>query len=209
MQNDFDESVNVETILKYWDEIASPIAPVLDSKSSFQPIDVSTNPKVWPYLSKFDWWPRNEIEARKRDLQKYEPNILRDSYSHEYIWGQTRGTIHTACLLGDYKDNPMMVKAIWIQAFIRNLLTTRFDCWKGKPFRLSREVEMLFSATEEYEVEWHHAMSYILPLSYFEFGVLTHLIPENVGELIEMAVFGTMLCLAKYQLIEYYPKQRR
>lgn len=209
LSTNFDEGLNVETVLNYWDEIASSIKPSLDPKVLFLPIDVSRNPKVWPYLTKFDWQPRGEIEARNRYLHEYEPNILRDTYSDEYIWGQTRGTIHTACRLGDNKENPIMVKAIWIQAFVRHLLTIMPSSWEVGTYNLLSEVELLFFQNEAYKVEWHHAMREIIPLSYSKLGVLTRLEPKNVGELIEMAVFSLTLCLSKYKLIEYFPKQGR
>ena len=44
MQADFDESLNVATILNYWDDIAQIIAPSLDPTVLFLPVDVGDIP---------------------------------------------------------------------------------------------------------------------------------------------------------------------
>ena len=207
MPNNFEESMNVETILDYWDEIASTNALLLDPKVLFLPVDVGGYQKAWPFLPKVDWWPICDIKTRIKRLRDFDFNILHLIYPDSYLFGQTGGTIHTACQLGKNKDNPTMVKAIWIQAFIRNLLSSRFEWWMGEPALLARQVESLFSQNKSYKVEWHHAMRQILPLKFDDFGSMKYAKPSSVKELIEMAVFSTMLCLSKYQLIEYYPKQ--
>lgn len=155
LPTNFEESMNVETILDYWDEIASTNALSLDPKVLFLPVDVGGYQKVWPFLPKVDWWPRCDIKARIKRLRDFDFNILHLIYSDSYLFGQTGGTIHTACQLGKNKDNLTMVKAIWIQAFVRNLHASRYESWWGQPTTLSSRVESLFHSTE-YKAEWHH-----------------------------------------------------
>ena len=74
-----------------------------------------------------------------------------------------KGTLTTLRCLVDAENKETRV-AIWIYAFIRDVLEYKLESWRGEACRIAYAVETAtLTYLREKGIEWHRAMKRLLP----------------------------------------------
>lgn len=133
-----------------------------------------------------DWWPKTELEARLKS-------------SPQTVWPKTMaGTIHTAELLWEARDDVQRQQASFIAASLWDKKNCVPEHWRGEPYHLVEQT--LRTLTDELEItRWYHSCREALPWS-MDVSRLSP--PDSIYELLAIVVVEYVVVQANWQLIK-------
>ena len=145
-------------------------------------------------LVELDWWPKNQIGER-RDPRSTPGYII--------TWETKAGTLRTARLLWDAKDDLEKQHAVFILASLWDKEKDLPERWRGDIYRLVKDVQDVI--LEKHPVpRWHHASRDALPLGVVrDYHAGRTIVPEDESGLMYVAALEAVLSYANWQLIEY------
>ena len=138
-----------------------------------------------------DWWPTNKIAERRNQLEKQG--------TFGVYWVTNKGTLHTAQLLYECREDEEAQAAILIAASIWDKLKTLPEAWHGEIRRLITGLDHVIfrdpqSPIFKFELlNWHHAMREALPVNIATENFAEFCTPHRYEDLIYIAFLESSL----------------
>lgn len=146
-----------------------------------------------------DWWPAEQVSRRRSALSR--------GGSLGAYWRPRKGTLHTAELLYECKDNLELQVAVLIAASAWDKRNTLPYSWRGDVSRLLQQVlEVILDRPDSpfrqhHLPAWHHRMRDALPMTIIneEFAECTR--PRNYKDFVHIAFIESILATTIWTLV--------
>ena len=144
-----------------------------------------------------DWWPKSEYQGRLENLKR----------GHTPYWEIKRGTLHTANLLFESKNNPERQSAVLIMASIDGKMKDMPLRWGDNTYTLMEQIFVTIRQAFPGIQLWHHASRSALPITVERYPVCEFIYPQTYAHLIYVFALETSLSLGNWRLIKYISTQ--
>lgn len=185
-----------EEIYKEWNYISYYI-PTINKKLHVNKIKVNKWEREDEYFYGLDWILNESFEGRTNYVTE-QPIMFMMNGEH-----LNKGTMTTLRYLIDAEDKET-IAAIWIYAFIRDVLEYQLKNWRGEAYRMAYAIEMAAKLyLKDKGMNWHHAMKKLLPDVYFTQTILEAVNVENKRIVLELAAMAVDYIYMHYKVAEY------
>lgn len=154
-------------------------------------------PRYSPYglcRDHFDWWPKRELEARKKD----------ESEQQVWGWGTRPGLLSTAYMLAEYQNDIERQHATYILASLWSKRKHLPETWYGSTCMMLEDVmSVAISQHREIYFSWHHGCKETLPINIMDYPGYKVFAPKDEHDIIYLVALETALCHASWQVIEF------
>jgi hypothetical protein len=185
-----------EEIYKEWNYMSYHI-PIINEKLHVNKIKVNQWNREHEYFYGLDWMLNEDFEDRTNYVAEQTTMFMMNG---ECL---NKGTLTTLRYLVDAEDKETRA-AIWIYAFIRDVLEYHLENWRGEAYRIAYAVE---TAARIYlqgkGMEWHHAMKKLLPDIYFTHTILEAVNIEDKRIVLELVAMTVDYIHMHYKVAEY------
>ncbi len=164
--------------------------PLLNTSDLFLEIGISCDERLRIADEVIDWWPIDDIQSRQASLDRLG--------SRGVYWETKKGTLHTAQLLWEFRNDKTITSIIWLAAFLFNRL--RVNPWKA-PAALRQLDEVVTAEFRRLGLSaWHKMSRDAIPIS-------TNLrldVASEYHEYIRLAMVEAWLSCVSWKLIRVF-----
>lgn len=171
--------------------------PIINEKLVVNEIPIENFKRPDEALYGLDWI-QNELFASRTEGIKENPHgflLFGDSLN--------KGTLTTLQYLVMADDQETRA-AIWIYAFLRDVLQYRLDSWRGDVYRIASAMQSAaFSILREKNLVWHHSMRKLMPEICFSRILLDSIKIEDKSEVMELIALAVDYVIMHYKVAWY------
>lgn len=188
-------------ILSYWMGYINTYSPILKKPIEIKSVHVNYHNEG--YFYGYDWILKNNFELHTSSVSEHPDQYL--------LFGTAlnKGTLHTLEMLDCSKDNKEEQAAIWIGAFVKDMLDYLPKEWYGEGAiilnKMSTEVRRILNSNNNYYT-WHHAMRNALPEICFSYNILHNIKISSYKQIVELASINVVHTLSNYVAVQYDSK---
>lgn len=185
-----------EEIYKEWNYISYHI-PTVNKKLHVNKFKVNKWERENEYFYGLDWILNENFESRINYAT--EQPIMFMMYG-EHL---NKGTLTTLQYLVDAEDKETRA-AIWIYAFVRDVMEYQLENWRGEAYRISDAIKMTAELyLKDKGMDWHHAMRKLLPDVYFTHTILNSVNIKDKRIVLELVAMAVDYIYMHYKVAEY------
>src|SRR5690625_867241 len=177
-----------------WEFCVRRFAKELSEPVKFEHIKLEFNNPLYRIYG-YDWIHKDEYEKRVSFVTKDPAVFLVSGPS------LNKGTLQTAQYLVEAKDDSELLAAIWMYAFVTDLLDDHSGRFDGSRIASAVKVGVLQNLNK-HNMRWYHSMRRLLPEDYFSY-LYDNLKVKNYETLIELSVISAKTIYNDYTVTLY------
>ncbi|MBS4912601.1 MAG: hypothetical protein KHZ77_00345 [Veillonella sp.] len=143
-------------------------------------------------------WIQNEYFDSRTELIKKNPDtflFLGDALN--------KGTLTTLTYLTETDDQETRA-AIWIYAFLRDIVKEYGNCWSGDTKRVAKAIEdTVLLYLRDKNIGWYHSMRKLMPEICFSQQFLKSIQTEDKGVILELVALAVNYIYMNYKVAWY------